>query len=45
VTAVADFLSELDHPLKPAIVDARKSILVANKAISERIKWNAPSFC
>lgn len=42
---VADFLLNLKHPLKPAIETLREIILNSHKAITEHIKWNAPSFC
>ena len=43
--AVDSFLESLDHPLKPAIERLRVAILDADDAITERIKWKAPSFC
>jgi hypothetical protein len=42
---VADFLTNLQHPQKAGILQLRKAILAADSAITERIKWNAPSFC
>jgi hypothetical protein len=42
--AVDEFMSKLDHPLKPEIQEVRRAILAANPAIAEGIKWNAPSF-
>lgn len=42
--AVNSFLEKLDHPLKAEIETIRSIILNANPKISERIKWNAPSF-
>ncbi len=42
--AVDDFLRDLDHPLKAEIEGVRQAILAADPAISEGIKWNAPSF-
>lgn len=41
---VADFLLNLEHPLKKEIEEVRKIILSANEQITEHIKWNAPSF-
>ncbi|MBS4196214.1 DUF1801 domain-containing protein [Lederbergia citri] len=41
---VADFLSNLEHPLKKEIEEVRTIILSANEQITEHIKWNAPSF-
>ena len=37
------FMKQLDHPLKDAIEDVR-DIIKSNPDISERVKWNAPSF-
>jgi Domain of unknown function (DU1801) len=37
-------LSSLDHPHKDAIVALRQLLLSADPAISEEVKWNAPSF-
>lgn len=42
---VADFLENLDHPLKKEIEEVRKIILQADESLTEHIKWNAPSFC
>ena len=42
---VDSFLESLDHPLKPVIESLRVAILDADDAITERIKWRAPSFC
>ena len=41
---VADYMSKLKHPLKPEIEALREIIKKSNKTISERIKWNAPSY-
>ncbi|MDF2695611.1 MAG: hypothetical protein K0S65_3994, partial [Labilithrix sp.] len=41
---VAQFLEELDHPLKKEVIALRKTILGASAEIHEGIKWNAPSF-
>lgn len=41
---VDEYLTMLEHPLKPEIEAVRAIILGANQHISERIKWNAPSF-
>jgi hypothetical protein len=38
------FLETLDHPLKAEIAELRAAILASNDRITERIKWNAPSF-
>ncbi len=37
------FMNQLDHPLKDAI-EAVRDIIKSNPNISERVKWNAPSF-
>lgn len=42
--AVAEFMKDLDHPLKKEIETVRKIILAVSPAIREGIKWNAPSF-
>jgi hypothetical protein len=39
------FMGELVHPLKEEIETARKLVLGSAPGITERIKWNAPSFC
>lgn len=41
---VQAFISALDHPHKDAIVALRQLLLSADPAISEEVKWNAPSF-
>jgi uncharacterized protein YdhG (YjbR/CyaY superfamily) len=42
--AVENYMRDLKHPLKDAIELTRKIIKSADKNISERIKWNAPSY-
>ena len=42
--AVPAFIADLDHPLKATVVALRKLLLSIDPAISEEIKWNAPSF-
>jgi hypothetical protein len=42
--AVDVFMASLDHPLKAEIDSVRRLMLSASPAISEGIKWNAPSF-
>ncbi len=37
------FMKQLDHPLKDAI-EVVRDIIKSNPNISERVKWNAPSF-
>jgi hypothetical protein len=41
---VDSFMETLDHPLKPGIEAIRQAILALDPAITERIKWKAPSF-
>jgi uncharacterized protein YdhG (YjbR/CyaY superfamily) len=41
---VAEFMDKLEHPLKAEIEAVRNIIRNANPKISERIKWNAPSY-
>lgn len=43
-TTVQSFIDALDHPLKSEIIALRQLLLSINPAISEEIKWNAPSF-
>ncbi len=40
---VQEFLEALEHPLKDAVLLLR-SIIKSNKKLSERIKWNTPSY-
>lgn len=42
--AIADFLRQLDHPLKPELEAVLDLIRQADPAIREGIKWKAPSF-
>jgi hypothetical protein len=42
---VDSFLESLEHPMKPSIERLRLAILDADDAITEQIKWKAPSFC
>lgn len=42
--SVENFLITLEHPHKPEIMALRQIILAADPAITEAIKWNAPSF-
>ncbi len=41
---VAKFMAELKHARKDEIEFIRAAILEADKELTERIKWNAPSF-
>lgn len=43
-TTVESFLAALEHPLKREIVALRKLLMGIDPAITEEIKWNAPSF-
>ena len=42
--SLADFMRDLEHPLKLEIEAVRVIIRDSNAAIEEGIKWNAPSF-
>lgn len=42
---VAEFMKNLEHSFKEEIEEVRNIILSTNSRISEKIKWNAPSFC
>lgn len=44
LSAVETYLEALDHRRKPEVVVLRALILDAVPGLSERIKWNAPSF-
>jgi uncharacterized protein YdhG (YjbR/CyaY superfamily) len=41
---VAQYMAALEHPMKAEIEALRAIIKGANAKISERIKWNAPSY-
>lgn len=41
---VNEYMHKLEHPLKPEIEALRIIIRNSNPNISERIKWNAPSY-
>jgi hypothetical protein len=43
-SAVQAYFSEIDHPFKAEMEAVRAIILGVSDKISERIKWNAPSF-
>ena len=44
-SAVVDgYMRDVDHPFKAEMEAVRSIILAASNKISERIKWNAPSF-
>jgi hypothetical protein len=42
--SVEAFLAALEHPFKQEIVALRQILLAVDPAITEEIKWNAPSF-
>lgn len=42
---VRTFLAGMDHARKPEIEALRSAILGAGMELTERVKWNAPSFC
>ncbi|MGZ6042142.1 MAG: DUF1801 domain-containing protein [Asticcacaulis sp.] len=42
--AVDAYMAALNHPLKDAVAELRRIILLADDAIGEEIKWNAPAF-
>ncbi|MFP2956276.1 DUF1801 domain-containing protein [Myxococcus sp. 1LA] len=42
---VERYMRALEHARKDEIERLRTAILAAHPGISERIKWNAPSFC
>jgi hypothetical protein len=41
---VEQYLAALEHPLKEGVLELREAILAADPAITEHVKWNAPSF-
>ena len=41
---VAEYMTKLKHPLKAGMEAVRTIIRTTDKRISERIKWNAPSY-
>ena len=41
---VSEYMDNLQHPLKQEIESVRKIIKASHPGISERIKWNAPSY-
>lgn len=41
---VSKYMQDFEHLLKTEIEELRKIIMEANNKISERIKWNAPSY-
>lgn len=45
IADVTSYLANLKHPFLEGIASLRAAILASNPAITEHIKWNAPSFC
>lgn len=41
---VNEFMDKLDHPFKAEVQAVRETILNVNEQITEKIKWNAPTF-
>jgi hypothetical protein len=44
MTAVDDYISDLEHPFKPQLETVRRIVLGASPLVEERIKWRSPSF-
>jgi hypothetical protein len=42
---VTEYMDRLVHARKPEVEQLRNAILSAGVALTEQIKWNAPSFC
>jgi len=42
--AVTALIDAMAHPLKPILETMRQTILAADPAITEGVKWNSPSF-
>jgi hypothetical protein len=42
--SVTAYINTLEHPLKSVIETIRRTILEADRTITEGIKWNSPSF-
>ena len=42
--AVNEYMKAIEHPFKAEIEAVRAIIVNANSKVSERLKWNAPSF-
>lgn len=43
--AVEAFLAGMNHARMPEIEALRRAIRAARGELTERVKWNAPSFC
>lgn len=44
ISAVADYIDKLDHPLKEVVIALQEVILSTDPQIGEQIKWNSPAF-
>lgn len=44
IRAVDDYMSSLDYPLKAEVEELRTIIKNVDSRLTERIKWNAPSY-
>lgn len=42
--SAADYLGQLEHPLKNVVEALRKILLATDKEIDEQVKWNSLSF-
>lgn len=42
---VRAYMNQLNHPMKAEIEMVRRIVAGADSRLTERIKWNAPSFC
>ena len=42
---VEEFLADLDHPRADDVRRLRAAIMAGNPALTEHVKWKAPSFC
>ena len=42
--SVEEYLASLEHPLRSSIAALRAAILACDPAITEHVKWRAPSF-
>ena len=42
---VTTLLDELKHPFRKEIEELRNCILLADKNLTENIKWNGPNYC
>ncbi len=41
---VTALIATIAHPMKPTLESVRRTILAADRAITEGVKWNSPSF-